>query len=360
LTSSSTWSARNDVNIAVETDIHELWFGPRLALQPTDWLALNITPRLSLNYVSTGVQRSETFLAVHADGSVESLDSWHDHAGKAKLMLGAGVTAGVDINIGGGFFAGIWGGYERVSGDFNINVGPNAVSLDLTGYTAGAAVGFCFGGGVRPATTSALGDLLEGVDVEAPVKSVLATARGGVNTAVSATAEVARVPASPPSSDAPGKPQVEVVSLGEDVYKKLDHLLNTSNDPEMVRRVIGYIKKNEPTMYAALTKYVEQKKSLSTQTAGRAAANMAAIPTEAVKAPRSVAEPQLSVAGVQSGTVRGECVYRKLDNLLKTGNAADMVRRAIETVKQHQPDDYAALLAYVEQKKIERLQLAKR
>jgi len=54
---------------------------------------------------------------------------------------------GADIEFQNGMFAGVWGGYEWVSEEVDVQVGPNTVSVDASGYTAGAVIGYRFGGG---------------------------------------------------------------------------------------------------------------------------------------------------------------------------------------------------------------------
>ena len=140
------WSARNHINMEVDTDLYELWLGPRLALQANERLALHVTPKVSATYVDASVDRTETFVATYADGSSATLNSWSDSGSESKFVFGAGVAAGADLEFENGMFAGLWGGYEWVSEDVDVQVGPNTVSVDASGYTAGAVIGYRFGG----------------------------------------------------------------------------------------------------------------------------------------------------------------------------------------------------------------------
>jgi hypothetical protein len=143
-TSSTTWSAQNHINIDADTDLYELWLGPRIGLAAGERFSLYVTPKVSMNYVDVSVDRSETFVATSADGSSATLNSWSDSGSESKFIFGTGVTAGADVDIGKGLFVGIWGGYEWVSDEVDVKVGPNTVSVDASGYTAGAEAGYRF------------------------------------------------------------------------------------------------------------------------------------------------------------------------------------------------------------------------
>lgn len=138
------WSARNAISMDAKTDLLELWLGPRLALQASDRISVNLTPKVSVNYVDVSVDRSETFVATDAAGRSATLDRWTDSGSETEFIFGAGATAGVDVEITDHLFAGVWGGYEWVSDEVDVTVGPNTVSVDASGYTAGAAAGYRF------------------------------------------------------------------------------------------------------------------------------------------------------------------------------------------------------------------------
>jgi hypothetical protein len=135
--SSANWSARNHINFDIEADIYELWFGPRIGFPVNDRFTFHITPKVSLNYVDVNVSRSESFVASYADGSTATLNSWSDQTDKSEWIFGAGLTVDADVQFGNGYFAGLWGGYEWVSDDVEVEVGPNQVSVDVSGYTVG-------------------------------------------------------------------------------------------------------------------------------------------------------------------------------------------------------------------------------
>jgi len=83
------------------------------------------------------VERTETFQ--FGDGTGRT--SWIDTADKLKAAFGLSGVAGADLDLGKGWFTGIFGGYEWVPDKTKINVGPNTVSLDTSGWVVGLQMG---------------------------------------------------------------------------------------------------------------------------------------------------------------------------------------------------------------------------
>jgi len=140
------WTNRNHIDISASTDIYSLWLGPRIHAHAFDCVNVHLTPRLSVNIVDVGVSRYETLTRSYEGGDTMIVHSWADQGSKTDTVFGGGVTAGVDWESAKGFFAGIQGGYEWVADEVTVNVGPNKVSIDISGYTATAVAGFRFGG----------------------------------------------------------------------------------------------------------------------------------------------------------------------------------------------------------------------
>ena len=278
-TSSTTWSARNHINMEVDTDLYELWLGPRLALQANDRLALHVTPKVSATYVDASVDRTETFVATYADGSSATLNSWSDSGSESKFVFGAGVAAGADLEFENGMFAGIWGGYEWVSEDVDVQVGPNTVAVDASGYTAGAVIGYRFGGGAPRASASfrSLPDLpAEAVSsAHTPAREPRDTAARSASVSeddLNAPVPMRRVEASQEAEvsakSAAGTAETQAAS-GERAYNELRAIAKASKDKEMVRHALQTMKKYEPEEYAALMAYWQQRKAERTQLAMR-------------------------------------------------------------------------------------------
>jgi len=143
---STVWNAMNRITMDVDTDIYQAWLGSQLTFNGGESLSFNVTPRVSMNFVDVSVERSEQFSVTYADGGREVLNSWSDSGSESWFFFGAGVTAGANLELKNGIFAGIWGGYEWLSDKIDVEVGPNTVSVDASGYTAGVVLGRRFGG----------------------------------------------------------------------------------------------------------------------------------------------------------------------------------------------------------------------
>jgi hypothetical protein len=140
------WTNRNHIDIGVNTDIYSLWIGSRIGALLFDQVTMHLTPRVSLNHVNVDVSRHETLTRTYTGGDSMLLHTWSHHGSQRDTIFGAGATAGMDWESANGFFVGLWGGYEWLSDKVTVNVGPNKVSVDVSGYTAGGVAGFRFGG----------------------------------------------------------------------------------------------------------------------------------------------------------------------------------------------------------------------
>lgn len=137
----------NDIDMDVDTDLYALWIGSRFAVQPTEALSLGATPRVSLNYVDASVERDERFILKQPDGATTTLASWHDCASESEWLLGLGITTDAFLETERGLLLGASVGYDWMLGDVDVQVGPNKVSVDPSGYSVNAIVGWRFGGG---------------------------------------------------------------------------------------------------------------------------------------------------------------------------------------------------------------------
>ncbi len=123
----------------VDQSLYELSLGPQFSYSPNSWLKLNLRPTMSANILDVDVRRTEVFMLPAALGG--GGQSWSNQSGRRNVFLGFGVTGGADLDLGKGFFAGVFGGYEWVMERMNIPVGPNTVSVDASGFVAGAVFG---------------------------------------------------------------------------------------------------------------------------------------------------------------------------------------------------------------------------
>ncbi len=115
--------------LKVDTEIYELWMGPQLFYKPCDRISLHLTPKISANYISVDVNRS----AGYSEGS------------EGEFLPGAGLVGGLDVDLTDNLFLRVWGGYEWVSNEVDVRLQPaGTVSVDVSGYTAGASIGIRF------------------------------------------------------------------------------------------------------------------------------------------------------------------------------------------------------------------------
>jgi hypothetical protein len=131
-------AAQSHISFNVDSGLYQLSLGPQIGLKASQRLRLIALPTVSLNIVDVDVRRSETF----AYGGI--VQSWSDHSDKTKVRVGLGITAGSNIDLGKGWYTGVFGGYEWVPDKTRINIGPNTVSLDASGWVAGAILGYQF------------------------------------------------------------------------------------------------------------------------------------------------------------------------------------------------------------------------
>ncbi len=87
------------------------------------------------------VSRDEVFTQTTAGGASTVMGRWSNHANSLNARFGLGVTAAADLDLGRGFYAGVFGGYEWMPDKVNLAVGPGTVSFDGSGYVAGAVIG---------------------------------------------------------------------------------------------------------------------------------------------------------------------------------------------------------------------------
>lgn len=224
--SSSSWTAANQVNMEVDSSMLGFWVGPQLVVQANEVLSLHVTPRISLNYVDVDVSRNEQFIATYANGTREVLQSWHDKKNDSDWLFGLGVTLGLDLDFGNGFFAGAWGGYEWMSDDVKVDVGPNTIKMEAGNYALGLVLGYRFG-------ASAQADSNVGWDVAAMMMQVREDFL---------QAEQARL-------------------SGKQMYDRLHAWGAQQDSPEKVKQVLAVLKRDYPEQYQQLVAYVTERRT---------------------------------------------------------------------------------------------------
>lgn len=133
-------TAENRVDFDVETDFLEVTFSPRLTFAATPSLSLHLAPKLGASFIQVSADRTEVFTET-TSGVTTTLGSWSDHESDSVVRFAAGITAGADVQLGKGYYAGVFGGYEWAVDDVRLSIGPNEVSVNGSGYVAGLVIG---------------------------------------------------------------------------------------------------------------------------------------------------------------------------------------------------------------------------
>ena len=128
--------AFNSVNMSVDADLYQFWFGPRIALHASDALAFYVIPKLSISAVDIEVQHRESFVS----SSGETIDSWEESTSERPTSCGAGIDVGINLTFDNGFFAGLKAAYEWNEKQ-EIDAGTSSVKVDPSGYTVALVVG---------------------------------------------------------------------------------------------------------------------------------------------------------------------------------------------------------------------------
>ena len=137
VTQQDLYYAQNDISFRCETSFYELTLSPRISYALSRVFTCHATPELGVAYVDVSTDRSEYFRT--STGGL--LASWQDHASAGQFRFATGITGGVDADLGHGYYAGAYGGYEWVLEDVSLASGPNTISLNPSGFVAGLVLG---------------------------------------------------------------------------------------------------------------------------------------------------------------------------------------------------------------------------
>ena len=134
-------TAENRVDFRFETSFYEITFNPRITYLASPTLSLSLTPSLGVGFIQVTADRTEVFTETTAGGSTTILGTWHDHRTECAVRLAAGLTAGAAMELGDGYYAGAFGGYEWAVDAVRLTIGPNSASVNGSGFVAGAVLG---------------------------------------------------------------------------------------------------------------------------------------------------------------------------------------------------------------------------
>lgn len=133
-TSAALSTSTDTVDLGVRQALYELGVGPQIGFQATKQLQLHLRPTISLNIVDADVQRTETFAGYR----------WSNSASKCDVLFGLGISGGANLELENGFYVGVSGGYDYVTQNMDVSVGPNTVSLDPSGWVVSGVIGWRF------------------------------------------------------------------------------------------------------------------------------------------------------------------------------------------------------------------------
>lgn len=143
-TSSPISSSYNQIGFDLTQNLYQFSLGPRLTILKDRGVKLYLQPSVSANIIDANVQRTEVFIQTPAGGSSTVLDRWSDQGHRVGLSMGLGAVGGFDVELGRGFYAGGFGGYDWIAQKVDVSAGPNVLSLDASGWVAGGVVGLRF------------------------------------------------------------------------------------------------------------------------------------------------------------------------------------------------------------------------
>jgi hypothetical protein len=137
---SRSWSTNtlgttyNSINFDLHESLYDFGLGPQIGYRVTKKFTMHLRPALSLDVMDVDAHRTEIFAG----------NSFSDHSSKCGVLLGLGITGGIDYELGHGFYIGVDGGYDYVPSDFHVSVGPNTIALNPSGWEVSPVVGVRF------------------------------------------------------------------------------------------------------------------------------------------------------------------------------------------------------------------------
>lgn len=137
-TGSTSWTAANEINLSMDSSLYDLWLGPRFSIRPYRAVSLVADTRVSLNYVDVQVDRTERFTTDRQSGNSGLLNEWQDENSHGEWILGLGLSLGIEVEVTRNWRIGFQGGYDWMSQEVAVDVGPDTVSLDPSGFALGA------------------------------------------------------------------------------------------------------------------------------------------------------------------------------------------------------------------------------
>ncbi|MEM7393990.1 MAG: hypothetical protein AAF492_16750 [Verrucomicrobiota bacterium] len=137
------WDLYNEVEIEVDVEQFGFWAGLQLRSKPVKGVTVYLNPRLTAHVVNLSAERVERVeqTAGRARERRRTIATWRDRKDRTTTVFGAGVFAGIDVELKEDWFIGLEAGGDWLFDDPDIKVGPDRVTADLSGLQVGVKVG---------------------------------------------------------------------------------------------------------------------------------------------------------------------------------------------------------------------------
>ncbi len=139
LVSRSRDTAISRVDLNVDAQMFSLQLGPRLQWNPMNRVALFVQPAATVNLLDASVSRRETL----RQGNGAKIASWDDREDEQAWQFGIGAQIGLQVAVTDTWRLFVAGGYDWVD-EYRMNVGPDRIGVDLSGYGAELGIGRSF------------------------------------------------------------------------------------------------------------------------------------------------------------------------------------------------------------------------
>ncbi|MDA3873555.1 MAG: hypothetical protein PF795_06315 [Kiritimatiellae bacterium] len=135
-TGRSGYQTQSLVDLNLDVQAFTFQFGPRCVWGPKEGVSLFLQPLVTLNLIDASANRQEHF----SDSNGKPIGTWNDHADEQIWEWGAGIQLGLQASVSENWYINGSGGYDWVKST-HLNVGPDRILIDLSGYQLELALG---------------------------------------------------------------------------------------------------------------------------------------------------------------------------------------------------------------------------
>ncbi|MCC5845764.1 MAG: hypothetical protein JJU05_16070 [Verrucomicrobia bacterium] len=135
-TGRTAYQAQSLVDLDLDVEAFTFQFGPRWLWGLNDSVSLFLQPLATVNLIDVTARRQEHF----RDSNGRLIGSWNDRADEQSWRWGGGIQLGLQAYVSENWYLNGSGGYDWVKAA-HVNVGPDRVRIDLSGYQIELALG---------------------------------------------------------------------------------------------------------------------------------------------------------------------------------------------------------------------------